>query len=80
MIAGGGSREMAVADGKTQTRSVRSDQPKAMPARQMFGCLLKQPVIEMSKDIAAEFAASLGEGLFTDATAQGILAGSAAEN
>ncbi|MDW3689347.1 hypothetical protein RA280_48185, partial [Cupriavidus sp. CV2] len=48
---------------------------KAMPAPQMVGHLLKQPVIEVSKDIAAEFAASLGEGLFTDSPAQGVLAG-----
>jgi len=33
----------------------------------------------VSKDIAAEFAASLGERLFTDATAQGILAGECGE-
>jgi len=39
----------------------------------------KQPVIEVSKDIAAEFAGSLGEGLFTDATAQGVLAGERGE-
>ena len=50
-----------------------------MPARHMFGHLLKQPVIEVSKDIAAEFAASLGERLFTDASAQGILAGECGE-
>ncbi|WP_459574020.1 hypothetical protein, partial [Cupriavidus sp. 8B] len=50
-----------------------------MPARQMVGHLLKQPVIEVSKNIAAEFAASLSEGLFTDAPAQSVLAGERGE-
>ena len=45
----------------------------------MVGHLLKQPVIEVSKDITTEFAASLGEGLFTDAAAQGVLAGERGE-